>query len=56
MDMRLTAESKWSVTTQDKLYTPAGTHIYEEDEFKQDEEVDIDKVGDNDPVLPLQEQ
>ncbi|KAH8904919.1 hypothetical protein BR93DRAFT_914762 [Coniochaeta sp. PMI_546] len=34
----------WSITTQDKLYTPSGTHIYDKDDFQADEKVDIDQV------------
>lgn len=36
--------AKWSITTQDKLYTPSGTHIYDKDDFQADEKVDIDQV------------
>ncbi|OIW22546.1 hypothetical protein CONLIGDRAFT_638170 [Coniochaeta ligniaria NRRL 30616] len=34
----------WSITTQNKLFTPSGTHIYEKDAFQVDEKVDIDQV------------
>lgn len=36
---------QWSMVTEPKLFTPAGTHIYEEDEFKEDEEIDVEKVS-----------
>lgn len=36
--------AKWSITTQNKLFTPSGTHIYDKDDFQVDEKVDIDEV------------
>jgi len=36
--------SQWSITTQDKLFTPSGLHTYDEDEVRADEDVDIDRV------------
>ncbi|KAB5522122.1 hypothetical protein GE09DRAFT_501206 [Coniochaeta sp. 2T2.1] len=34
----------WSIMTQNKLFTPSGSHIHENDDFEADEQVDIDQV------------
>lgn len=35
---------KWSISTQNKLFTPSGLHTYDGDKVRADEEVDIEQV------------
>lgn len=35
---------KWSITTEPKLFAPKGSHIYVNDDFQPDENVEIDQA------------